>query len=72
MQSERRWLPAASGPNGSSYVSSVVLRVSVATVQHWAGRYRQASEAEQSSGAGAEDLPCTPHRQPGWLSEGDP
>ena len=39
-------------------------RVSVATVQYWVARYRQASEAERESGSWAEDRPSTPHRQP--------
>lgn len=42
---------------------------SVATVQHWIERYRQASEAERDSGAWAEDRPSTPHRQPTRVSD---
>jgi transposase InsO family protein len=44
-------------------------RVSVATVQYWVDRYRQAGERERASGAWADDRPCTPHRQPGRVSD---
>ncbi len=44
-------------------------RVSVATVQYWVERYREASEQERLSGVWAEDRPCTPHRQPTRCSE---
>jgi transposase InsO family protein len=78
MRSKRRWLPAwqraelvslcldegLSRREAASY-----RRVSVATVQHWVDRYRQASEADRESGAWAQDRPSTPHRQPGRVSE---
>jgi hypothetical protein len=44
-------------------------RVSVATVQYWIDHYRAASASERASGAWARDRPCTPHRQPGRVSE---
>jgi transposase InsO family protein len=44
-------------------------RVSVATVQHWIERYRQASETDRASGVWAIDRPSTPHRQPTRVSE---
>jgi transposase InsO family protein len=44
-------------------------RVSVATVQYWIGRYREADEADRVSGAWAEDRASTPHRQPARVSE---
>ena len=74
MQSKRRWLPGwqrvelvslcldrgISRREAASY-----RRVSVATVQYWIDRYRQAGEHERRSGVWAEDRPSTPHRQPG-------
>jgi transposase InsO family protein len=78
MHSKRRWLP------GWQRIELVELcleqgftrrqaaawrRVSVATVQHWVDRYRQANEDERASGAWAEDRPSTPHRQPGLVSD---
>ena len=78
MQSQRRWLP------GWQRVELVCLcldrgmsrreaasyrRVSVATVQYWIDRYRQADEAARRSGEWAEDRPSTPRRQPGRVSE---
>jgi transposase InsO family protein len=44
-------------------------RVSVATVQYWIGRYRQASESERVSGAWAQDRSSTPRHQPGRVSD---
>jgi transposase InsO family protein len=78
MQSKRRWLPGwqraelvflcldrgMSRREAASY-----RRVSVATVQYWIDRYRQADEAARRSGAWAEDRPSTPHHQPGRVSE---
>jgi transposase InsO family protein len=78
MQCKRRWLPAwqrvelvslcldegLSRREAASY-----RRVSVATVQYWVARYRQAGEADRASGTWARDRPSTPHRQPGRVSE---
>jgi transposase InsO family protein len=44
-------------------------RVSVSTVQYWVDRYRHAGEHDRASGAWADDRPCTPHHQPGLVSE---
>jgi transposase InsO family protein len=78
MQSKRRWLPGwqrvelvslcldqgVSRREAASY-----RRVSVATVQYWIGRYRDASDAERAAGAWADDRASTPHRQPARVSE---
>jgi transposase InsO family protein len=78
MQSKRRWLPGwqrvelvslcldrgISRREAASY-----RRVSVATVQYWIDRYRQAGEQERRWGVWAEDRLSTPHRQPGRVSE---
>jgi transposase InsO family protein len=78
MQDKRRWLPGwqrvelvglcldqgMSGREAASY-----RRVSVATVQYWVDRFRRATQAERASGAWARDRPCTPHRQPGRVSD---
>ena len=78
MQSKRKWLP------GWQRIELVELclehgltrrqaaawrRVSVATVQHWVDRYRDASDAERATGGWALDRPSTPLRQPGRSSE---
>jgi hypothetical protein len=78
MLSERRWLPtwqrvelvALCRDQGMSRRQAAdYRRMSVATVQCWVDRYRQASEAERASGVWAQDRPCTPHRQPGRVSD---
>src|SRR4051794_33740509 len=78
MQCKRRWLPgwrraelvALCLDRGMSRREAASYRhVSVATVQYWIARYRQASEAERVSGVWAQDRPSTPHRQPGRVSE---
>ena len=78
MHSKRKWLP------GWQRIELVELclehgltrrqaaawrRVSVATVQHWVDRYRDASDAERATGGWALDRPSTPLRQPGRSSE---
>src|SRR3954462_12143679 len=78
MQCKRRWLPAWQRAElvalcldrGMSRREAASYRhVSVATVQYWIARYRQASESERVSGAWALDRPSTPHRQPRQVSE---
>ena len=78
MQSKRRWLPAwqraelfsLSLDQGlSRREAASYRRVSVATVQHWIGRYRSATEADRASGMWAQDRPSTPRRQPGRVSD---
>jgi transposase InsO family protein len=78
MQCKRRWLPAwqrvelvslCLDRGMSRREAASWRRVSVATVQYWIERYRQASEAERASGGWAQDRPSTPHRQPGRVSD---
>jgi len=77
MQSKRRWLPAwqraelvslCLDQGMSRREAASYRRVSVATVQHWIGRYRSATEADRASGVWAQDRPSTPHRQPARVS----
>jgi transposase len=78
MHSKRRWLPrwqrvelvGLCVDRGMSRREAASYRhVSVATVQYWIDRYREASELERASGAWAQDRPSTPHRQPMRVSD---
>jgi transposase InsO family protein len=78
MQSKRKWLPVwqrielvekCLNEGMSRRQAAQWRRVSVSTVQYWVDRFGQASEAERTSGAWAEDRPSTPHRQPALSSE---
>jgi transposase InsO family protein len=73
MQGKRRWLPGwqrielvekCLEEGMSRRQAAAWRRVSVATVQYWVDRRRQASPAEIASGSWAEDRPSTPKRQP--------
>jgi transposase InsO family protein len=78
MQDKRRWLPRwqrvelvelCLEQGLTRRQAAAWRRVSVSTVQYWVDRYRQAGERERASGAWADDRPCTPHHQPGRVSE---
>jgi transposase len=79
MQSKRRWLPGwqrdelvrlwCVEQGFTRRQAAAWRRVSVSTVQYWVARWHAASEAERASGVWAQDLPCTPHRQPGRVSD---
>jgi transposase InsO family protein len=78
MQCKRRWLPAwqrvelvslCLDRGMSRREAASWRRVSVATVQYWIERYRNANDAQRASGEWAQDRPSTPHRQPGRVSE---
>jgi transposase InsO family protein len=78
MQDKRRWLPRwqrvelvelCLEQGLTRRQAAAWRRVSVATVQYWVDRFRQASEADRASGAWAIDHPSTPHRQPTRVSE---
>lgn len=78
MQDKRRWLPAWQRRELVQLTIDGTLtrrqaaawrRVSVATVQYWVARYRQASETERADGSWANDRPSTPKRQPRRCSE---
>ena len=73
MQSKRKWLPSwqrvelvelCLEGDLTRRQAAAWRRVSVSTVQYWIGRYRQASEADQLSGAWALDQPPVPRCQP--------
>jgi transposase InsO family protein len=78
MQDKRRWLPRwqrvelvelCLEQGMTRRQAAAWRRVSVSTVQYWIDRYRLADEHARASGAWAEDLPSTPRRQPGRVSE---
>jgi transposase InsO family protein len=78
MHSKRKWLPRwqrielvelCLEQGFTRRQAAAWRRVSVSTVQHWVDRYRQATDADRASGAWADDLPSTPHRQPGRVSD---
>jgi transposase len=78
MHDKRRWLPSWQRvelvdwclvQGLSRRQAAARRRVSVATVQYWIERDRQASAAEQESGAWAEDRPSTPACQPARVSD---
>ena len=78
MHEKRRWLPSWQRVElvelclvrgMSRRQAAEWRRVSVSTVQYWIERYRAAGELELASGAWADDLPSTPHRQPTLCSE---
>ena len=74
MQGKRRWLPGwqrfelvekCLGEGMTRRQAAAWRRVSVATVQYWIERYRDATDAERRSGSWAEDRPSTPGASPG-------
>ena len=78
MQDKRRWLPSwqrvelvelCVDRGFSRRQAAAWRRVSVATVQFWVDRFRDATKEERESGAWAQDRPSTPHRQPTRSSE---
>jgi transposase InsO family protein len=78
MQNKRRWLPGWQRQELVSLCLEQGLtrrqaaawrRVSVSTVQYWVARFEHASEADRASGRWAQDRRCTPHRQPGRVSD---
>jgi transposase InsO family protein len=73
MQDKRRWLPRwqrielaekCLSEGMTRRQAAAWRRVSVATVQYWVDRRRQASAQELADGSWADDRPSTPHRQP--------
>lgn len=80
MQSKRRWLPSwqrrelvekCLEEGMSRRQAAAWRRVSVATVQHWVDRHREASPEELADGSWAEDRPSTPRHQPRLTSAAD-
>jgi transposase len=78
MQDKRKWLPSWQRvelvekclvEGLSRRQAADWRRVSVSTVQFWVDRFRNASEADQASGAWAKDRCSTPIRQPGRVDE---
>src|SRR3954449_9417872 len=78
MQDKRKWLPRwqrielvelCVEQGFTRRQAAAWRRVSVSTVQYWVNRYRSATEADRAGGAGAEDRPSTPQRQPTRVSE---
>jgi transposase len=78
MQNKRRWLPAwqrvelvelCVRRGFTRRQAAAWRRVSVSTVQYWVSRWQHASEEDRGSGAWAQDLPSTPHRQPRRVSD---
>src|SRR2546421_3155952 len=73
MQNQRRWLPRwqrielaekCLEEGMTRRQAAAWRRVSVATVQYWVERRRQASAREIATGSWAEDRPSVPKRQP--------
>jgi transposase len=71
MQDKRRWLPRWQRVELVELCveQGLTRRVSVATVQYWVKRWREATEVERATGSWAQDRPSTPHRQPSRVSE---
>jgi transposase InsO family protein len=78
MQDKRRWLPRwqrvelvelCLEKGLTRRQAAAWRRVSVATVQYWIDRCREASEQDRASGEWAADRPSIPHRQPAKVSD---